>query len=1148
MKYFNILKNISRHLGFIFLLFMFLSDIARASIDNPSKIYPESASTQQRSTIKGKVIAASDKSELPGVTVVVKGTTKGTITASDGTFTIEVSEKNPVLIFSYIGFEKQEVTVSNNYINVVLQENVAAIDEVVVTALGISRKEKSLGFSVGRVGGDELVRVSQANAINSLAGKVSGVSISSTGGTGSSVSMIIRGATSLSNDNQPLFVIDGVPIVNTMNNITEFGSENKVDYGNAISDLNSDDIENVSILKGPSAAALYGSRAGNGVVLITTKTGKKNKGVKVEISSNTVFDRPSKFFAVQKKFATGYFSYTPEDLPEGTVMRVNPAEAAGAGIQLDKEYFAVQWNSPKDANGFQIPQLLVSHPNNVANFVQTGITSTNGVSVSNNNEVMNYRIGVTSMTNRGIIPNSDLFRNNLTIASTIKTSEQVSISTNVNISRSWSNNRPSTGNRGTNPLQWAYNVPQNTDIRDLKQYWEPGQEGMVQRTPYNGEYNNPYFLVNEIKNSYDRDRVYGNLKGDWQISKDFSLMARYSLDRFTETRETKMSPGYTGESNNGTYGIQNIMSYERNIDFLATYNKRLTNFSFSVSGGGNSLYKKGSSIVNAAMSGAGLIVPNVYTVSNIKSGSLNYSNGWSQKAIYSLYSLANIGWKDKVFVDLTARNDWSSTLPKENWSYFYPSASLSVLLNQMLNLNRKIDLIKLRGGWAKVGNDTDPYQLYNTYGNAGQWGDATRLSKSGQILTPNLKPEEATSLEGGIDIGLFGNRLKFEGTYYKVDNRNQIIRNIPIASSTGSDVVNINAGLIESKGWEFTLSGTPVKTKDCTWDISANFSRNRTRLIEIAPGIDVIKFWEDARGGAWTYVGDQLGDIYDAEILTVKDKTSPYYGYPILDPSELEWSSVQIQDTKNKIGNYNPNFIMGLQTMVRFRSFTLNMTFDWRNGGQFISQTQRYSAEDGNSQVWLDQLINPGNRTGKELRDWLVANEDIYIKNGFHVVGGPTKEYGGFRENYSGTYVSDGTFVPGVVAVSDGKGGTTYVENLGNNNPLPYNPYVASYAWGFAKPSMFDADFIKLREVSLSYKFPRSIANKIIGIQELTFSVYSRNIMLWTKNKAGLDPERAFQAESSTDGKRGTQFKQGIERYNLEPWVIPIGFKIDLTF
>jgi TonB-linked SusC/RagA family outer membrane protein len=915
-----------------------------------------------------------------------------------------------------------------------------------------------------------------------------------------------------------------------------------VDYGNAISDLNSSDIESVSVLKGASAAALYGSRAGNGVILITTKSGKKNKGVKVTINTNTVFDNPYKFYETSKQFASGNFSYTPSDFPAGTVLKV-PANEGPAGIELDKGYFAVQWNSPKDANGVQIPEELVSHPNNVKNFLQTGITTTNGAAVSNNNEVMSYRIGVTNMTSKGIIPNSDLNRNNLTATSSIKVRDNVTISSNLNITRSWAKNRPA-GNRGTNPLQFAYFTPNNTDIRDLKNYWEPGKEGLVQRTFAPGESENPYFLAYEVNNSFDRDRIFGNLKADWQITKEISIMGRYALDRFNEVHESKISAGYTQEAN-GAYGIQNIINYERNMDVLATYAKQLKDFSLSVSAGGNSLYKKGSSISTSSKSGAGLIVPNVYTISNIKSGSLDFSNGWSQKAIYSVYGIANLGWKNMAFLDLTARNDWSSTLPKENQSYFYPSASLSLLVNEMVHLGDQVSLLKVRGGWAKAGNDTDPYQLYNTYGNAGQWGNATQLAKSGVILTPNLKPEEITSKEGGVDLGFFQNRLKFEGTYYQVQNRNQILRNIKVASSSGSDQVNINAGLTESTGLELALSGTPVKTSDWNWNISANWSRNRTRLVDIAPGIDVLKFWEDAKGGAWSYKGDVIGAIYDAKIVTVEDKTSPYYGYPIIDPGSMLQAVTEAKDAKNKIGDYNPNFMMGMQTQISYKGFTLNMSFDWRSGGQFISQTQRYI---GTSQYWLDKLINPGGRNGKELRDWLVANEDKYIKNGIHTVGGPTAAYGGFRENYSGTYVSDGTFVPGVVAVPDGKGGTKYIEHLGENMPLPYMPYVASMPWDLTQVSMFDADFIKLREISLSYKIPRTILNKIGTIQDLTVALYSRNIMLWTKAKVGIDPERAFQPENSTGGTRGSQFKQGIERYNLEPWVIPVGFKIDLTF
>lgn len=1106
------------------------TDVTAANSENPRS----SHEVQQSISVSGKVTSSTDKGGLPGVTVVVQGTSIGVITDIGGNYSIDVPGESSTLVFSYIGYASQEIIVGNRtIIDVELIESFSQLDEVVVTALGITRKEKSLGFSVGKVSGEDMTRVMNENVLNSLAGKVAGVTISSTGGTGSSVSMVIRGASSLSSDNQPLFVVDGVPMINSLSNMTQFGERNIVDYGNAISDLNPDDIESVSILKGASAAALYGSRAGNGVVLITTKRGKRSDGVRVSITSNTVFDRPYKYFVTQKHFSSGYFSFTPDNFPAGYILKVDPAQGAGAGIETDRGYFAIQWHSPLDANGNKIPIELVSYPDNVANFVQTGITSTNGISVSNQTELMNYRLGVTNMSSRGIVPNSDLFRNNLSISTDIKATEKITISTNINVTNSWSDNRPSS-NRGTNPLEWAYKVPLNIDILDLEDYWEPGLEGVQQRTPSNGLYDNPYFLANEVNNSYDRDRMFGNLKAEWQITPAISLMGRYSIDRYDEKRETKISPSYTREPNYGSYGIIDINHYERNADVLASYNKEINKIGLTISAGGNSLYRKSSSISNSAS--AGLIVPDLFTVSNIKSGSLRYGSGWSQKAIYSAYGMVNLSYNDMVYLDLTARNDWSSTLPVENRSYFYPSASLSLLLNEMIDMGGNVDLLKLRGGWAQVGNDAGPYQLYSTYGNVGQWGDATQLTTSGTILTPNLLPESATSMEVGVDLSMAGNRIRFEGTYYQVENENQILRNIPIATSSGYSSMNINAGLIESKGWELLVGVTPVRSNNIVWDIDVNLSRNRTTLVELSDGIDFIKFWSDAKGGAWAYVGDEIGDLYDAEIVRVEDESSPYFGYPIVGGDDIEWQEIRSTDTRNKIGNYNPDFLLGMQSALSYKGFSLNMSFDWRKGGLFVSQTYRYMAEDANNQHWLDNMINPEGREGKELRDWLVANEDEFIIDGFNVVGGPTIEYGGFPENYTGIMVNDGTFVPGVVQLPDG----TYVEHLGENNTLIYLPYVASYPWGFMTPSTFDADFIKLREISLSYHIPRAITSKF-GIQDVFVSVYSRNIMLWTKAKIGIDPERAFQAEASG-------FKQGIERYNVEPWVIPVGFKLNLTF
>lgn len=1102
---------------------------------------------QTAATITGKVTSVEDGTGLPGVNVYVKGTQLGTITDSDGKYSLAVNDNNSTLVFSYIGFTTQEISISGkSSVDVSLEANTEALSEVVVTALGIQREEASLGYSVGKLKGDDLTNVAQENVLNSLAGRVAGVTINSTGAAGSSVRMTIRGTKSLVNDNQPLFVIDGVPIVNSLNNISQVGSDNRVDYGNPIADLNPDIIESMTVLKGPSAAALYGSRAGNGVVIITTKNGSKAKKVTVNVTSNTVFDIPYKFLDMHTKYASGYLPFTPDNNPyPGGVLQIDETSVGGVGPELDKGYNAIQWNSPVDANGNKIPTPLISHKNNVRNFVQSGITSTNGVSVSNSNEILSYRMAYSNMSSRGVIPNSDLFKNALSLNTSVKASSKLTVSSNIDISRSHSNNRPAT-NRGANPMQWAYAVSPHIDIRDLRNYWVTGQEGLQQFTQDDGagEYNNPYFLAYEVNNSFTRDRVFGNLKAEYKITPELTLMGRYSLDTYNEVRETKMANSYTNQPG-GAYGIQNIKQYERNADFLLTYQKRFEPISFTASVGGNNRRYESSNSTSRTRNGTGLVIPGLYTLGNIKPSNLDFGSLLNQGQVNSVYGLVNLGFKDMVYLDITARNDWSSTLPSFNRSYFYPSASLSVLVNEMFNMPSQISLIKLRGGVAKAGNDSQPYQLFQVLDGMEAWGDLTRLSKSGQILTPDLKPEQSTSYEGGLDVNLFNNKIRFGATYYYLENENQILSN-SIAPSSGFSNLKFNAGLVVSKGLELTLGATPIDRDGLRVDANLNFSKNESIIKELGGGQTIFTFWTDAKGGAWTYAGDKIGDIYDAQLVTVTDKNSPYYGYPILD-EDGSWQSVDAAKSKNKIGNYNPDFLVGMQTSVSYKRFTLNMSFDWRAGGEFVSQTYRYSESDLKSQRFLDQLINPNGLSGDALRNYLVANEDQLIKvtDRFNIVGGPTAEYGGFPFEYGGNTYPYGVFNPGVIAEYDDDGNVVgYVENLGGPD-TKIIPYGDNYPWSFTKAATFDASFIKLREISLGYSIPGSITKRL-GMQAASVSVYSRNIMLWTKANIGIDPETAFQQETSSGG--GMQFKQGIERYNVTPWVMPIGFKLNLTF
>src|SRR5690554_465441 len=1110
--------------------------------------------------VRGTVKDNSDEL-LPGVSIQIKGTSDGTVTDADGRYSLAVPDQQSVLVFSFVGMETQEVAVNGrSTLDVVLDFSSIGIDEVIVTALGLSRQKKTLGYAVSEVEGSELQKVAQENILNSLSGRVAGVTVNSTGGPGASVSMVIRGATSLTSDNQPLFVVDGVPINNTLNNVGGVGDRNNVDYGNAISDLNPEDIESVSVLKGPSAAALYGSRAGNGVVLITTKSGKGSKGLGVNFTSNTVFETPYRFVETHTMFANGRRPYTQDNRPTTGLpyYLVPAADSYWVGPELDKGMMGYVWPY-FDSEGNLTPQELESHPDNYKEFFRTAITTQNGVSITNDTDKINYRLSFNNMTNRGMIPNSDLKRNSISLTSSIKVIDDLRVNSSINYTGSGADNRPA-GDRGANPMEPVVRgINPSIDMKDLKEYWEPGREGLMQRGPYNlvvnpdGTYergemtDNPFFLANEVNNSFRRDRLFGNAQVEWQINPDFSLMARYAHDQFQEKRETKMAPSYSRDAN-GVYGITNLYRREQNADFLLSYNKYLEDFSINASFGGNYMYQYGdNNYARTKNRGSGLIVPGIYSLSNIAPDNLDFGSSRWQKGIYSLYGLASFGYKDALFLDLTARNDWSSTLPEENRSYFYPSASLSMLLNNMFDMGEQVSLAKLRGGWAMTGNDTSPYALLSVLGRQEAWGNETRLTTSGTMLLPNLKPEIQRSWEVGTDLAFFQNRLRLDATYYVQENENQIL-SIGLPPSSGYSSRQINAGLLQSKGIEFSLGGTPISNKEWNWDMNFVFTRNRTTILELAEGFDYHVLWTEANGGAVTRVGEEIGQLVSRVITRVNDPSSEYHGWPLKNPSGAlirdDWQNyMEPGDNTAVIGNFNPDFQLGMQTSLSYKNWNLSASFDWRYGGQFISQTLRYMESDYLTQRWIDRSLKLNHMNGPEIAQYLRDNEDKYLKPDgmfWPVVGGPTSETGGFQHTEDGITLNDGQFVPGVEGYYDDNGNFVMVnEHLGDEG-TPINRWQSSFGWDYAQTAMFDADFIKLREISLTYQFPTGSVS-MLGINNLSVSLYSRNIMLWTKAGINVDPETAFQPS-------GSSFMQGIERYNITPWAVPIGIKLNVNF
>ena len=1102
-----------------------------------------SANIYAQQQVKG-VISDTNQILLPGVSVVLKGTTTGVTSDFDGNYNITVPNNNSILVFSYLGMATQEVNVgSKTNINVTLEESSEALDGIVVTALGISREKKSLGYSVAEVSGDDMTTVTQENALNALNGRVAGVQINATGGAGSTVSVILRGASSLTTDNQPLYVVDGVPLSSGLTNIGSIGGGVEVDYGGGISDINPDDIANVSVLKGPSAAALYGARGGNGVILITTKSGKKNKGLGISFSSSNVYEIPYKFIEKSTLFANG-------SRPNPNTTQIDETSSGWVGPELDKGLSAIQWpySDQEIATGVGVAKPLISRgANNAKNFFENSFTSTNTVSIENSTDRMNYRMSYTNMQHEGFIPNSDLYRHNFGINSSFDVNDKLKINSSIKYTISGADNRPSTTDRGANPLQALYDINSHIDILDMKDYWLV--EGVSQNAPYNFgddpsqfEFNNPYFLANEINNGFKRKRLMGNIQADYQFTDKLSLMTRFAYNDTHEVRETKISSGFNDEPN-GAYGLSNINGVETNVDFLLTYQDKLNeNFDYSLSAGGNRRdLNNNSSSAQTKNGGSGLVVPNLFTLSNIASDNISYGSSSSKKRVNSLYALGNISFKNTVFVDASVRNDWSSTLPENNNSFLYPSVSSSILLDKIFDMGNDVSLFKLRVGWAQAGNDTSAYNLYSVLSNSGDWGAASQLSVSAALKNDEIKPEINTSTEYGVDLSLFRNKITLDFTYYESDNKNQIFqKSLPISSGATSKL--FNAGNLNSKGFEASLGSVLVKNDDLRWNMNLTFTTNKTIITELAPGTDYVSFWSEARNGAYTWVGEEIGQLVDRAFVRVEDENSPYYGWPLLDDEGWDSDDRTLSDADgNRVapvtGNYNPDFKMGLQTSITYKNWNLSMNFDWRKGGQFVSQTYRYSESDVQTSRWLDKVHNLSNVN--DIPAYIRENSDIFLSpNGefYPLVGGPSAEYGGFP--YDG--LNDGVFLPGVMGYYDDSGNFVATqENLGGEG-TQYHSYGDNYPWSYSKAATFDADYLKLRQISIGYTFPREVSEKM-GMNNLSLSLFSRNIILWTKAGINIDPESAFQSS-------GSGMAQGVERYNIQPWSIPVGFKLNASF
>jgi len=1075
-------------------------------INPPSTSAISVASQQSKIAVSGTITDMSGQA-LPGVTVVVKGTTNGTITDADGRFELSNVPADGILVFSFVGMKAQEIPVGGKFsFSVKMQEETIGVDEVVVTALGMEREKKALGYSVGEVNSDMLDKVPQQNLLGSLYAKVSGLKISnSTNDINAQSYVTIRGLTSLVGNDSPLVVVDGVPNSNEQ----------------ILKDLNAEDIESVSVLKGPSAAALYGSRAGNGVILITSKSGKMGqKGIGVSVNVGTTYSVPYSYVDLQNRFTTGQAGVFNESKYQSWY---GPEEGVNA----------VQWNT----NGESKP--LVFYNNSLKDYFQTGVSTTADISVNGSFNRGTYRFSASYLGGDGVFPGVELKRNGVSMSVDYEITKKLKITTNMNISNPYSNNyHERDGDK--NGYTSVYQIPPHVNINDLKDYWEV--EDVQQRT-VNTNYDNPWFAAYELKNKFNRMREIGSVKLDYQILPDLKLMGRYSFNGSNEKNSYRQPwSGYSGDGggSNTPYGYYSeTITNQREVDadFLLSWKKQIGKFDIQPSVGGNLMRQRNYDITAG---GNKLVIPGLYTLSNVENTSLTYSSGSYKKNIYSVYALANLSYGNMVYLDLTARNDWSSTLPKANRSYFYPSASLSFLVNEMVELPSWFSLLKLRSGWAQVGKDTDPYKTMAAL-SQDTWGSQFTYSIPSNLNNVNLKPEIATSFEIGTDISFFTNRIGMGLTYYQVDNKNQIL-DASTSAWSGYTAAEINAGLVQNKGLEIELNAVPVKTPDFTWDMNLNFTRERSKLKELTKGIDQYQFWQSTQVYCITKVGDYIGDIYARDCVRVQD--GDYKGWALLDSN----GKMQRNDSEyKKVGNFTNDFMMGLQTTLRYKNVSLSMSFDWRQGGIYYDQTMMRLTRAGkvekfhqnaNSSTFTGLLSN---NTFDGDNDALVSeikgNPEKYQKNIW--VGGRTEELGGFL--YNGYY--DGSFYPGVI--SDGKGG--YKENFGASGTKYIHAYdVFATSGGYwdracSDKWFYDGSFIKLREIVLSYTLPKRIAGKILA-QDVTVSAFMKNILLWSAAKTNMDPESQYKQYAD-----GTLWK-GASTWNGSPIIMPAGFKLSVNF
>ncbi len=1032
-------------------------------------------------TVTGTVTSSADGAVLPGVTVIVKGTAIGTVTDIDGKYSISVPSDGTSLVFSFVGMVSQEVTITGNTANCALESADIQIDEFVVTAMGISKDKKALGYSVQDLSGDDFNKARETNIVNSLSGQIAGVQVtSSSGAVGSSSRIVLRGATSITGNNEPLFIVDGVPINNT--NYGDGGSTGGSDQPSGSADINPDDIETISVLKGANAAALYGSRAANGVIIIKTKTGKGNNGV--TFSSSITTENPLKLPDFQNSYGQGASNKFFEFIDGST-------DAAGVdeswGMPLDIGLQATQFHNDS------VPQDWISVPSNIKDFYDTGLTFTNNIAFSGGGEDASFRLSFTNSQQKGMVPNTSLGKNTINGSSSINITKKLYTNFSVNYVKMHSDNLPIGGYSNENPVQQMIWSGRNVDFEKLRDYENLplAAEGTAAAgTPINWNtvfQNNPFWLQDHNLTRLDKDRVIGNLEVGYKFTDWLTFKIGTGTDYWSSVTAVQKFHG-SNQTPNGFYSESFRNWYETNTDAMILINKSFGDkIDFALNLGGNRMMRYYENVYGEA---AQLQLEGVFNLSNVLSGvTPTLSNYIEKRKINSLYYNTTISYGDFLYLETSGRNDWSSVLPVENNSFFYPSFSIADDITTMLDIKSNfLSFLKIRGGWAMVGGDgaLDPYSLSQTFlfrspdntVEGGPWGDVLLPFNGATLNNPNLTSETTTSIEVGLDMRLWNGRVTLDLSYYDTKSKDLIVP-VEVSAATGYTSIWDNIGEMRNRGVEALVGFDIVDNDNFKWTTTINLSKPNNEVVSLG-GLESLDL-----GGQWN--------------MTLQAREGMPYGVifgpafkrePNADGSRNPEGAIiyenglpQVDETYQILGDIQPDWTGGINNAISFKGLELSCLVDAKIGGEIYSMTNSWGRYAG------------------------VLSETLAGREG-GVVG------------------------EGVIMVVNGSD-TTFRENDVVVTAEAFNK--AAFADGVVESSVFDASYVKLRQVSIGYTISK-IGN--LPIEDISLNLIGRNLAILYSKCPHIDPETAF---SSENGEQGQEFGQ-------LPTARSLGFSINFKF